>query len=57
MIKEEDMDLLLLLGSIKVDGGYGGMAGKNGKGGSGGSGGLGGKRYIWKESKEEKTTD
>ena len=38
-LAEEDMDLLMLVGSILVKGGKGGRAGVNGSGGNAGKGG------------------
>jgi len=32
-VAEDDMDLLMMIGLIQVEGGYGGQAGLNGKGG------------------------
>lgn len=47
IVAEADMDLLLLLGPILVEGGSGGKPGKNGRGGCGGPGGRGGSSYTY----------
>jgi hypothetical protein len=45
LVKEEDMDLLSLLGKIENDAPAGGEKGDFGLGGSGGQGGKGGRSY------------
>ncbi|CDW71365.1 UNKNOWN [Stylonychia lemnae] len=47
IVAESDMDLLLLLGPIKIKGGPGGELGRNGHGGCGGRGGRGGSSYTY----------
>jgi hypothetical protein len=51
------MDLLLMLGPIKIRGGHGGDSGLNGSGGSGGPGGQGGSSYSWTTTSYEHYTD
>ena len=47
MVKEPDMDLLLALNPLLVQGGHAGNAGVNGVPGAGGNGGAGGAPYTW----------
>jgi len=56
-LAEEDMDLLILVGSILVKGGKGGRAGINGTAGNAGKGGQGGKSFTWTQSVTVKTQD
>ena len=56
-VSEKDMDLLILIGSVKVNGGKGGSKGLNGKGGLGGPGGKGGDPYSWTSSSTSSSTD
>lgn len=51
------MDLLSMLGPIKVNGGKGGKAGLNGRGGFGGPGGRGGSSYSWTTTTYSHYTD
>eukprot|EP00347_Sterkiella_histriomuscorum_P009341 403341583 len=47
IVSEADMDLLMMLGPICIEGGRGGSAGRNGHGGAGGPGGRGGSSYTY----------
>lgn len=57
IVSEDDMDLLMMMGSILVDGGLGGKAGRNGSGGKGGRGGSGGSSYSWTTTTTSYSTD
>jgi hypothetical protein len=47
IVFEADMDLLMMLSPILVDGGLGGKAGRNGGAGCGGPGGRLGSSHSW----------
>ena len=57
IVSEVDMDLLLLLAPILVQGGRGGSRGTNGHGGQGGPGGRGGSSHSWTTHSHEHYTD
>ena len=57
IVSEADMDLLLMLSPILVDGGLGGKAGRNGRAGCGGPGGRGGSSHSWTTTSYSYYTD
>ncbi|EAR92690.1 hypothetical protein TTHERM_00320360 (macronuclear) [Tetrahymena thermophila SB210] len=56
-VNQEDMDILMIVGSYICYGGAGGSGGKGGFGGRGGSGGSGGSSYSWTETDSEGNTN